>query len=381
MLSPGMAHDGNTLRQRSLGGSETAAIRISEALAARGHTVTVCSPGAKNEDINGVLWVDINNFAGLVGTPHDVTVVSRALDALRIQPMSGVTVFWTHDLALRRASALLGSGAWQTQAFYVMSEFQKRQYLQVNPGLPPELFFVTRNGIDLRDFYALRALPRDRNVVLYGSRPERGLEIALNIFDVLRRRKSALQLHVAFYDNLVAEMKPLYDSLFSRAQQMPNVKILGPLLQRDWHVRLAQAGSLIYPSCPGEFREISCIAAMEAMAAGTPVVTANKGALPETCGPGAALYVGQEDTDPGDPEYAKDFAGALQALHDDNVLWNMMHERTLIRANQLDWADVAQEWEAHWYTCFDRRANDPWRIQRHYERLGDREALSMLSTV
>ena len=379
LLSPGLPHDGRTITQRSLGGSETAAINVSAALAARGHRVIVCAAGCQGEQIDGVMWMPIEQFGPIcTGTPHDVTIVSRSIDALRLQAASSIQIFWCHDLALRRAAQMLGSGAWGTDRFYVMSEFQKRQYLEVNKGLPEDLFYVTRNGVDLRNFYSIRALPRNKNVLLYGSRPERGLDTALNIMAVLHKLGSPLELHVAFYDNMVPELRPLYESLFQRANSMPNVKILGPLLQKDWQVRIAQAGMLLYPGCPGDFREISCINAMEAMAAGTPVVTANKGALPETCGAGAALYVGREDSDPGDPEYVDNFARAVKALSENPELWEAMHQAALRRGDALDWADVAADWEHHWYQLFDARTDNEWRIRRHYERLGDHEALRIL---
>ena len=54
LVSGGLPHHGGTLKERSLGGSETAAIMIAKELAKRGHHVTVGSPceGGVYDDVN-----------------------------------------------------------------------------------------------------------------------------------------------------------------------------------------------------------------------------------------------------------------------------------------------------------------------------------------
>src|SRR5262245_22232873 len=112
LVSIGIPHDGLTLREQSLGGSETAAIRVARALANRGHYVTVCSPLPERRQpdgtvtrggvMDGVLWAPIEEFPQRALIPHDVTVVSRDLNLIRCRSHSGVKVLWCHDLALKR---------------------------------------------------------------------------------------------------------------------------------------------------------------------------------------------------------------------------------------------------------------------------------------
>lgn len=388
IASIGIPHDGLTLNERSLGGSETAAIMVARKLAERGHHVTVFSPlpdrnGQKGGIWDGVQWGPIEQFAGYANaTPHDVTIISREVNLLRFPFNSKVKVFWCHDLALKRLRNYVGAGLWSLDAIYVLSEYQKKQYTQVYEGMPEDFLMVSRNGIDLRAFNGLNQISRDRNKLVYGSRPERGFEACLNIMDMLRRKGSSLRLEVSWYDDagLGQQLAPYYDMLKARASQMPNVRLLGPLRQADWHRQIAGALAVIYPGPIGPavgFKEISCIVAMEAQACGTPMVSVAKGAVPETLG-AAGILLGQDDTDCAAEGYLESFADTLIRLQADPDYTRSLAKIGLERAQGFDWIGVAQQWERHWLSVLEKRCASPERLRKHLERMGDREALNGL---
>lgn len=378
LVSPGLPHQGRSLEQGSLGGSETAAIHVSRALARRGHRVAVFSPGATGEIIDGVTWLPIEQAAVyLQAGDHDVEIVSRALDVLRVLSHARVRVFWCHDLALKRHRGHLGGLLWSLDAVYVMSEFQRQQYVDAG-GIPAQALVTTRNGVDLASFEPLRTLPRDPDKLIYGSRPERGLEGALRVMDRLREGGSTAVLHCAWYENTPPQLVPYYEQLFAQAKARPNVHLLGPLKQADWHRELATAQALLYPGCPGDFREISCIAAMEALAAGTPVVACRKGALPETLGANgpecdAGVLLGDETTDVTSRRYLDDFANAVSVLLTVPGQWRAFHEGAYRRGRSLDWSGVAQQWELDWLARLRERATPRPLLAGRWRRSGEAE--------
>ncbi len=374
IISPGLAHSGDVLRQKSLGGSETAAVLVAKALAARNHFVTVFSPGG-NGVHDGVTYLPLEMALPYCSqTPHDVTVISRALEFLPVPFASKLRVLWCHDLALKRMLPALSPGLWNLDAIYVLSEFHRRQFTEVYAGVPPEFFHVTRNGVDLPSLTPLRTLPRDPTKLVYGSRPERGLEACLAVMRELARRGSPLVLHCAWYENIPPHLAGYYEALWQQARALPNVKLLGPLAQPAWHRELATARALIYPGPVGQwrtFREIACIAAIEAQAVGTPIVACAKGALVETAR--GQRLVGDEATDCGTADYLSAFADAVQDVTGSDTTWQALHAAGLAR-DDLGWDGVAAEWEADWLARFDAMASDPWATARYLARIGEHEA-------
>jgi glycosyltransferase involved in cell wall biosynthesis len=373
-----MPHHGGTLAERSLGGSESAAIRVSRALARRGHHVTVFSPGHMGGTWDNVTYLPIESAVGyLQSTPHDVTVISRAVELVPVPYATKLKILWCHDLALKRARTAFGQGLWNLDAIYLMSAFQVAQYLETHPGIPPSVFVQTRNGVDIAE--CPQGVARDPHKLVYGSRPERGLEPCLAVMQELARRGSPFRLHLAGYENPVPHLAGYTASLLEWAARLPNVHVSGPLTQAAWQREIASARAMLYPGPPshsgfGVFCEISCISAMESMACGTPFVGVPKGAIPETIGDGGALLVGDSGTDCQSALHIQHLADAVTALADD-ALWTQLHEACLRRAPALSWDGVAEQWEQDWMGRFQRQCGDPRRLDAHLRRTGEWEVL------
>jgi len=385
-----MPHHGGTLGERSLGGSETAAICIAYELARRGHQVTVFSQTPHPIGVplpwGGGLsvlveWRPIQHYPAYISsTPIDVLVVSRDMGALQGPIFAKHRVLWCHDLGLKRNRNALASCLWQLDAVYLLSEYQMNQYKTTFEGIPPQIFKQTRNGIRLPELAALQraGLPRDMTKLVYASRPERGLENALEIMDILKRRGAPHQLAVCGYDNTTQHMAEMYHALWERCRQMENVVLVGALRQNELYRELATAGALIYPGVSGDFREVSCIAIMESMAVATPVIAAKRGAIIETLAPGAGIFVGGEDQEPNSREHREKFADAIQAMFSDQNAYELRQKRCLDGAMKLDWGGVADQWQDWWVEAIEQRSDNEYRLERHLRRQGDREALAWM---
>ena len=145
--------------------------------------------------------------------------------------------------------------------------------------------------------------------LIYTSTPWRGLAILMRTVELLNEKRKDFEVDIysstllygsEFYK--VHEKK--YQSLFDKCKEIPNINYKGYANNEEVRQALMKSHILAYPCI---FEETSCIAAIEALAAGCKVVTTNYGALPETCG-SFARYV-EFETDSG--RLIENYAAAL----------------------------------------------------------------------
>lgn len=137
---------------------------------------------------------------------------------------------------------------------------------------------VIHNAIDPIEFIEK---PKDKIRLIYTSTPNRGLEILLNAFDILNRKDVELVVYSSniIYGKEYAKTNN-HEYLFHRCRMNRNIKYMGYALNNVIRKALQSSHILSYPSI---YEETSCLAAIEAGAAGCKIVTTNLGALPETC--------------------------------------------------------------------------------------------------
>jgi glycosyltransferase involved in cell wall biosynthesis len=218
--------------------------------------------------------------------------------------------------------ALLPALARRSALTITISEWSKRELVDVL-GADPERVAVVPNGVDERFTPdATTALELDRPYVLaVGSR-------------IARKNLAALQTAAA---QLAAEGIDLVAAgsgrHYMRAEGGTPVRALGYVDDADLPGLYAGALALAMPSLYEGFG----LPVLEAMAAGTPVVAADRGALPETSG-GAALLV-----DPDDPDA---LAAELLRVVGDTELATNLRERGLARAASFSWRTASERTDA-----------------------------------
>lgn len=301
VYAPGMPFDAETVRTRSLGGSESAAYYLARELGARGHQVVVFTSQNDPRSGDGVTYVHLgeqsqatplgSNFELYAcNTPHDLLIAQRVPNAFHRQFAAKVCVWQLHDLALHRTAAMTLGGTWQTDVVTVVSDWHAKQVREVW-NVNPEILRVVPNGVDPSLYQGGteafdRVLPANKFLLLYQSRPERGLNNALDLMEKAGLVGLPVHLLVCAYENPVAHMEPMYAEVYGRARSMDNVTLLGALSKPKLAALQKRCDLLLYPT---EFEEVSCITAMEAMHAGLPMLTSAVGALPETCGTEAGV--------------------------------------------------------------------------------------------
>lgn len=380
LLIPGMLVEAETLKKKSLGGSESAGLYMARALAKQGASVSVfCNTNMLWVDRDGARYLPADSWSDFVrGTPHDVCVVQRMPEAFAHRTSARLNLLWCHDLALGRQKQAFNETLWNVDRTLVLSGFMRDQYREVY-GLDDDALLLTRNGVDASLFDELRAegIPRDPKKLMFCARPERGLDLLLrHVMPSLLARDRELKLYVTSYDLNASGLEQFYaecDALSARLGD--RVVRLPPLSKRELYRHYLSARVYLYPTPSplfASFREVSCITAMECQAAGLPMVTSALGALPETIAAGAGVLIRADPSQAGAlSAYLDEFTRAVLELVNDDAAFEAASRCGVDAASRLDWSSVARDWLADFERLIRAGNSSPARLVRHFVRTSD----------
>lgn len=347
----------DTPRERPLGGTQSAAAYLAEALAGRGHDVKLLNRQQGPSVVRGVEMLPASApvCEALRGCDAAIVVAGASPDTTRIlrQAFGPETrlILWTgfadNEPGLRPLSDPAVQRLWDGFAF--VSDWQQARFATAF-GVPGEKSGVLRNAIApaFETGWASAAElleTKSRPLLAYTSTPFRGLDVLLSCFPPLR--KSCPGARLAIYSSMAIYAQDAesdeYRELYRRARAMDGVDYLGAVDQPRLAQALRRVPILAYPNT---FEETSCIAVMEAMAAGCFVATVRRAALPETL----EGFGGMIEPDP-DPailgnrfvrllyDILRRFTEAPQAVAAELV------EQSRYVSTRCTWAVRAAEWE------------------------------------
>lgn len=274
---------------QGLGGSETAAWRLSEELAAMGWAVTLYGQFPEEGVFGDVVLRDFQTYDA---SKHLTAFVAfrnaRVFDQYR--PNADRTVLWLEDLAGAHSEGLTTLNAPNIDHICTVSHWHKQHMGDAYPWLDAGKIVACRNGID-HSFFQDKEIVREQRVV-YSSSPDRGLDILLEIWPRVREAVPDAEListYSRWYD-IVAEANPVVGASRQHIVALldqPGVKRLHGGLGQNALAKLMMSSKVwVHPSWytvgDMQMHETSCISAMEAQAAGCVVVASNWGALSET---------------------------------------------------------------------------------------------------
>jgi len=383
---PGMPFNGHTIRTASLGGSESAGYYLATRLARHGHEVVVWCNTPQACDVDGVSYVPLGPqneqfpfgqafTEGVRNIPHDVTICQRAPGIFNLPMCSQVRLWWTHDLAQGRTREAALAGLWNCHGVLAVSEWHKRQVREVH-GLPERFVHAIPNGVDLGLFQPAAAEDKIAGKrMVYSSRPERGLRYLVQpggIMAQLAQRQPGITLLVCTYDHAVPRMAALYGQLRAWAAALPNVLLLEPKTKAGMARLMGGAWLHAYPAVPPrEFEEVSCMAVMEAQAAGTPCVVPRYGALSETLDGGGAAFVTEPGEIHSDELYVQAFVNEICDLAEKPGRWRELHARALAKAPEYDVEKPAAAVSALVSVTQHEAAQQPARLASHLLHMSD----------
>lgn len=390
----GLAFNGDTIKQKSLGGSESAAYYLARCLAKRGHRVKVFT-GEQSDTVteDGVQYIWHGpaheraplgeRFAHYAGnTPHDVLIIQRHPLGFQRDYASKLNIWQLHDVALFRSAKTVQGNVPRLHMVTTVSDWHKEQVQKVY-GINPEIMRTVPNGVDSRLYNDARKvsdsqLCKEAQMVkdcaqiacLYQSRPERGLEHLLRPGGIMERLQGKAHLFVCGYDNTVPEMRGYYGQLEAWANALPNVTSLGSLTKAKLAEVQTRCDLLLYPT---EFEEVSCITAMEAMHAHLPILSSGCGALVETCKDTGTILLdlkdGRADEDAFVAKMEELVADHNNLTREGPSMLAQLAEKQIASKQSKTWDAAVEVLLQHIHEAFGKAT--PTQLIRHYIRHGD----------
>jgi hypothetical protein len=325
---------------RGLGGSETASYRLAGALSQQGYAVTLYGDFAQ-EVVGGVQLRDWETFDP--DEPRRALISSRNPELFdKAMPGAERSLLWAHDADFE--DRLTPERATGIDAVVCLSAWHRGHMAERYPWIADKLVTV-RNGITPGYFTRQPAPARSRRV-LFSSSPDRGLDVLLELWPLVREQVPDAELvytYAPVYDEVAGHYPPLSahrDTILTLAAQ-PGVRRLDglsqPALARLMRSSLVWAHPSYTTPYAGRFHETSCIGAMEAQAAGCCVVAADWGALRETVRTGTLI-----GGDPTKADFKERFAAAIVAGLTDPELQRTAQSEGPRTVLPWDWNGVAE---------------------------------------
>ena len=334
--------------QRGIGGTESALCYVCVELAQRGHAVSLLTNTSAPGRYKGVeclnyktsLTTDLINASDVVVVSNEAC--GRTLkDQLKAKrPL----VMWNQHAddqpAIEALEFTRERKAWSSIAF--VSEWQRDQFCGIY-WIDREKTRVMRNAISPAFAAVTPATPwflsGEAPVLVYTSAPYRGLDVLLDAMPIIRAAVPDARLRV-FSGTRIQEggvENDPYAELYQRCASTEGVDYIGTVAQNELAAELSRAAALAYPST---FPETSCIAAMEAMAAGATILTTRSGALPETTAGFGVMVEPHEAASRLAKEFAEMTIEALSAARRDP------DAAAARRAQQIEFARKNYSWPA-----------------------------------
>ena len=288
------AWDGNSDKEKGIGGSEGMCIQLSRELSALGNDVYVYNECGESDGkkFDGVTYVDWKKFDPKIKC--DVLVVMRRPDMFKNVFRATKQYLWLHDTEYGNEVEL--GHFYAPNKIIVLSEAHKK-VIKENHGISDDkAFWLTRNGInDIAVKYAdEHANERDPNRFIYASSYDRGLDNVLGMWPSIREKhpKATLGIYYGWntYDAMMNARQGTSQGEYMKQYKAKIVGLMtklapygvteiGRVSQNELYKAFKESSIWLYPS---EFYEVFCINAATAQAMGCVPVCTPFAALNET---------------------------------------------------------------------------------------------------
>ena len=372
----GLTYDGNTLKERGLGGSESAVILMSSELAKLGHEVTVynncedskASPGT----YDGVEYIDHSTASGK--TVYDIVISSRSVAPFfannqYVEMTLGAkkTILWMHDTFCEgdeHLEAMLMQG--YIDEVFTLSDFHSWYVTSCDHGnkrnfeVLKHKFWQTRNGA-VQHIEDVDLKKKDRNHFVYNASATKGLiPLVTRIWPEIKKHIPEAHLtciggYYRFREGAEpdAQEKMVNDLIDSKPE---GVTFTGVIPQSEIAQILSNASLMLYPTA---FPETFGISSLESLLYNTPIVTNTFGALEETAVDMACYKIPYSSTNNAlfrninEDQQAVNFVQTVLDAYSNPYLLQQKQNYCSVVKDVAGWDTVALQWDQHFHTMMN----------------------------
>jgi GR25 family glycosyltransferase involved in LPS biosynthesis/glycosyltransferase involved in cell wall biosynthesis len=274
------------IQNNALGGSEKAVSYISQCFSqcfsqsfsqsfSQDYTIYI-SGHVKNETIGNIQYINLNELTKLMEiTPFHTVIVSRYISFYEMFKECSFyqSFIWAHDvLLLPYGSSLNDTQILEKWDKYIngcicLTEWHKNEFIDRYPILKDKITLIN-NGLDLKSFSInnnnnnnnteSKYTNKIKNKFIYSSRPDRGLNVLLQLWPKILEIFPDAVLVVSSYGNFPSNSDEII--LKNIIDSNDSIKFLGKLSTDQLYVEMASSEYWLYPT---HWPETSCITALE----------------------------------------------------------------------------------------------------------------------
>lgn len=325
---------GDALESYGLGGSESAIINLSRELIKLNHNVHVYCNTKEDHISHKVIYHPLETYNS-IKPKCDIFISCRSAYALAKEEINAEKIlYWCQDDLQEGAVEHLCCNSYianRIDCLVSVSNYAKNNLLK-EVLIPKEKIKVIRNGFNPN--FINNTQERIKNRFVYTSTPYRGLDVLLEIWPSIRKQIPNAELFLFTGMSLYSPgSNDNQNFLYNRAKRKEGIILAEPICQRDLLKFLSTCSIMLYPN---HYVEASCMAVIESLACGVPVITSNLGALPELIQSG---YNGELiDGHSRHPDYQKEFINNIK-INNNNI------KNAIESVKDYTWSNRAKEWE------------------------------------
>jgi UDP-glucose:(glucosyl)LPS alpha-1,2-glucosyltransferase len=253
-----------------------------------------------------------------------------------------INVLWMHHFVNQKEAQNLGSKDFVDKLDWIVFNsnwnFEKHVY---QFKIPQSKSVVIRNAIEKIE---QKQKTKNKISLIYHTTPWRGLANLLKVFKKLNLENvelnvcSSTLIYGKKFDESIGKK---FESLYDECRNTRNVNYFGFLENNKIIEKLRDVHIFSHPSI---WPETSCIAAIEAMAAGCEVVTTNLGALYETCSPFANFVNFDNDLSNLEKRFGKALSSSVKNYWTEENQHKLKLQSEIIN-NLYSWNIRSVEWQ------------------------------------